>query len=459
VKASDAVGGTATEGGAPGVDSAAAGATDGAATAGGGASDGRSGPPAGAAGSAGGRTRRGRIGALGQRDFRLLWLGLVVAHTGSWMQQVTQNWLLWELTHAPIALGVYGLCRSIPFVIVSLYAGALADRLDRRRLLLVSNVINVLFPLALGTVVALGHVQPWHIYLAAALSAVADSFDAPARQALIPALVPRSELMGALSLMAGLRRATSLIGPSLGGLAVVALGTSGAFFLNALGFGVVALVVLLMRTRTPPQPGSARDDLALVREGVGYVVRHRLLGTLLGIEALVTLCTAYYGIMPVFADEILGVGPAGLGLLMSAPGLGAVLGAVGLASRGEVEWKGRLLLVSGGLFGLTLVGFAASRVFVLSLLVLAAAGFLDTMYGAVRNTIVQLAVAERFRGRVMSLSMLTQRGLGPSGSFITGGLATLVGAPWAVASLALIATGLVIWRGVCFPELRDFRDG
>jgi hypothetical protein len=144
---------------------------------------------------------------------------------------------------------------------------------------------------------------------------------------------------------------------------------------------------------------------------------------------------------------------------MSAPGLGALLGAVGLASRGEVEWKGRLLLASGGLFGLALVGFAVSRIFILSLLVLAAAGLLDTVYGAVRNTIVQLAVAERFRGRVMGLQMLTQRGLGPSGSFITGGLATLVGAPLAVGSLALIATGLVIWRGVCFPELRDFRDG
>ena len=312
--ASDAVGDTAAEGGAPGVDGAAAG---GAATAGRGGSAGGAplaapGPPAAAPlppddgardgpGRPAGSGRRGGPGGGpgGAPSARSASATSACSgsgwssRTGSWMQQVTQNWLLWELTHAPIALGVYGLCRSIPFVIVSLYAGALADRLDRRRLLLISNIINGLFPLALGLVVALGHVQPWHIYLAAALSAVADSFDAPARQALIPALVPRAELMGALSLMAGLRRATSLIGPSLGGLAVVALGTSGAFFVNALGFGVVALAVLLMRTRTPPQPGSARDDLALVREGVGYVVRHRLLGTLLGIEALVTLCTAY----------------------------------------------------------------------------------------------------------------------------------------------------------------------
>jgi MFS family permease len=398
------------------------------------------------------------MGPLGQRDFRLLWLGLVVANTGSWMQQVTQNWLLWELTHAPIALGFYGLCRSVPFVVVSLYAGALADRLDRRRLLLASNAINALFPLGVGAMVALGQIQPWHIYLAAALSAVADSFDGPARQALIPALVPRAQLMSALSLMAGLRRATSLVGPSLGGLAVLWLGTAGAFFLNAGGYGAVVLGVALMHTRTPPQPGSARDDLAMVREGLAYVAHHPLLGTLLGIEALVTLCTSYYGMMPVFADAILGVGPGGLGLMMSAPGLGAVLGAIGLASRGEVEWKGRLFVVAGSLFGLSLVAFAASRVFALSLVALAAAGLLDTVYGGVRNTIVQLAVVERFRGRVMSLQMLTQRGLGPSGNFLTGSLAMLVGAPWAIASLALVATGLGIWRGIGFPTLRDFRE-
>jgi hypothetical protein len=375
------------------------------------------------------------------------------------MQQVTQNWLLWELTHAPLALGIYGLCRSIPFVVMSLYAGALADRLDRRKLLLASNAVNALFPLGLGLVVATGHVQVWHIYLVAALSAVADSFDAPARQALIPALVPRSALMGALSLMAGLRRATSLIGPSLGGLCVAWLGPAGAFFINAAGYAVVVGAVLLMRTRTAPQAGRARDDLAMIREGLGYVAGHPLLSTLIGIEALITLCTSYIGIMPVFADEVLAVGPAGLGLMMSAPGLGAVIGAVGLTSRGEVEWKGRLLLVSGGLFGLALIAFAASRLFWLTLLMLAVAGLLDTVYGGVRNTIVQLAVTERFRGRVMGLQLLTQRGLGPSGSFVTGGLATLVGAPWAVATLAAIATALVIYRGVSFPALRDFRDG
>ncbi len=402
-------------------------------------------------------TASSRFGALGQRDFRLLWLGLVASQIGSWMQQITQNWLLWELTHSPLATGIYGLCRSVPFVLVSLYAGALADRLDRRALIIVSNAVNALFPLAVGVLVALGRVEPWHIYLAGALSAVVDSFDLPARQALVPALVPRSQLMGALALTSSIRRATALVGPSLGGLMILWVGAAGAFFVNAAGFGCVLLAALLMRAR-PARPAQAGNALAMVREGLRYVMHHRLLGTLMGVEAVVTVTTSYQGILPLFADEILGVGPAGLGLLLAAPGLGAIIGSVGLASRGDVRDKGRLLLLSGLLFGAALAGFAFSGNFVLSLAILVAVGLLDAVYGAVRNTIVQLAVTEQFRGRVMSLHSLTQRGLGPSGNFLTGSLATLVGAPFAVAGLALVATALVVWRGLALPALRDFRD-
>jgi hypothetical protein len=399
-----------------------------------------------------------RLGALHQRDFRLLWLGMVASQIGSWMQQVTQNWLLWELTHSPLALGVYGLCRSLPFITMSLYAGALADRLDRRWLIVVSNAVNALPPLGIGILVALGRLEPWHIYLAAVLSAVVDSFDLPARQALIPTLVPRDQLMGALALTSSVRRGTALVGPSLGGLMIVWIGAAGAFFVNAAGFAAVMLAALVMRAR-PPRPKPSGNALAMIREGLSYVLHHRLLGTLMGVEAVLTLCTSYTGILPIYADTVLGVGPAGLGLLLSAPGLGAVIGSVGLVSRGDVQDKGRVLLVTGLLFGLALVGFALSSVFVVSLVLLAAVGFLDAIYGAVRNTVVQLAVTERFRGRVMSLHMLTQRGLGPSGNFVTGSLATVVGAPGAVTALALFATTLVVWRSLSLPALRDFKDG
>lgn len=398
------------------------------------------------------------LGVLALHDFRLLWIGFIIAHTGSWMQQVTANWLIWELTHSPMAIGVTGLCRSVPFILTSLYAGALADRMDRRLLLISTNALNALFPLVLGIVAALGHIEPWHIYVAAALSAVVDSFDLPARHALIPAIVPRAQLMSALSLTQSLRRATSLIGPSLGGLAVWAIGVSGSFYLNAAGFGAVVLAGVLMHARVPAPKQPDTNSLAMVREGLGYVARHQLLGTLIGVEALVTLCTSYQAILPVFADSILHVGPAGLGLLMSAPGIGAICASVGMVSRGQVAAKGRLLLISGALFGLALIAFAFSSYFPLSLLIMVALGFLDTMYGTVRGTIVQLAVTDRFRGRVMGLNSMTQRGLGPSGGFLTGSLANVIGAPAAVALLAAVATGITLWRSFSFPALRDYRD-
>src|SRR4051794_4884236 len=383
---------------------------------------------------------------------------MVASQIGSWMQQVTQNWLLWELTHSPLALGVYGLCRSLPFIAMSLYAGALADRLDRRWLIVVSNAVNALPPLGIGILVATGRIEPWHIYLAAALSAVVDSFDLPARQALIPALVPRDQLMGALALTSSIRRATGLIGPSLGGVVVVVAGAASAFFLNGVGFLVVAGAALLMHARIAQPKAPTTSSLTMVREGLSYVMHHRLLGTMMGVEAFVTICNSYQAILPLFADDVLKVGPAGLGVLTSAPGLGAVLGSVGLMSRGDVYNKGRLMLISGALLGVAMIAFAWSQIFVFSLVALAAVGFFDVVYGAVRNTIVQLAAPDRFRGRVMSLHMLTNRGLGPGGNFVTGGLAAMMGAPAALTVLAVASVVLVVWRGLALPALRDFHE-
>jgi MFS family permease len=403
-------------------------------------------------------SRGPRLGALQQRDFRLLWLGMVVSQIGSWMQQITQSWLLWELTHSALMIGLYGLCRSVPFIACSLYAGALADRVDRRRLLILTNCVNAIFPLVIGALVALGRIEPWHLYLAACCSAVVDSFDLPARQALIPALVPRDQLMGALALTSSIRRATGLIGPSLGGVVVVVAGAAGAFFLNGVGFLTVAAAAVLMHARVGRPKAPTTDSLTMVREGLSYVLHHRLLGTMMGVEAFVTVCNSYSAVLPLFADEVLGVGPAGLGMLMSAPGLGAVIGSVGLVSRGDVRDKGRLMLVSGALLGVAMICFAWSQLFLLSLVALVAVGFFDIVYGAVRNTIVQMAAPDRFRGRVMSLHTLTNRGLGPGGNFLTGGLAAALGAPAALTVLAVVSTVLVVWRGLALPALRDFRE-
>jgi MFS family permease len=415
-------------------------------------------PPPDPAGTVPGARADSPWSVLRQRDLRLLCAGLLISNTGTRVQQLAQNWLLWELTHSAWALGIYGLFRTVPFLLVSLYAGVLADRFDRRRLLVWSNGVSMIYPLVLGLLVALGRAEPWHIYLMAFLSATADSFDNPARQALIPTLVPRAQLMSALSVMNGLRRIATLIGPSLGGLIVLWIGTAGAFYVNGLSYGAVVIAALLMRAPPPVPSGVPTRAWTMVREGLDYVRQHEILSTLLAVETAVTLCTSYQSIMPVFADDVLGVGPAGLGLLMTAPGLGAVVGSIVLVSRGDVQAKGRWLLVSGGLFGVAMLAFALSHDFLLSLAALVVVGCMDAVYAAVRNTIVQMAAPEAFRGRVISVQTITQRGLSPSGNFVTGSLAAVIGAPFAVAVLGVVTTALVLWRGFAMPALRDYRD-
>ena len=228
--------------------------------------------------------------------------------------------------------------------------------------------------------------------------------------------------------------------------------------MNGLSYGGVVIAALLMRAPLPTPGGGSTRALTMVREGLAYVRHHEILATLLAVETVVTLCTAYQSIMPVFADDVLGVGPAGLGLLMTAPGLGAVLGSIALVSRGDVRAKGRWLLVSGGLFGVSMIVFALSRDFVLSLAALVVVGCMDAVYAAVRNTIVQIAAPEGYRGRVVSVQPITQRGLSPSGNFVTGSLAALMGAPIALAVLGVITTGIVLWRGFSMPALRNFGD-
>jgi hypothetical protein len=235
------------------------------------------------------------------------------------------------------------------------------------------------------------------------------------------------------------------------------MGAAGAFFLNGLSFAAVVLVAVLMQAQAAPAVVKQVSAVRMVVEGLEYVRADRLLATLLGLEIIITLCTSYTAILPVFADEIFGVGPAGLGLLMSAPGLGGLVGSLGLATRGDVAAKGRLMLISGTLYGVALIGFAAAPVFGIALVVLVVVGVLDTVYATVRNTIVQLAAAEDFRGRVISLNVLTQRGMGPAGNFVTGMLASAVGAPLAVGVLAGVATVVMAWRALGLRGLREYR--
>ncbi|MBX6350022.1 MAG: MFS transporter [Clostridia bacterium] len=394
------------------------------------------------------------MAALGEPNFRLFWVGLFLSNVGSWIQTVAQGWLVYELTDSSAYLGAVGASRAVPLVALSLVGGTFADRFDRRRLLYATNAASAALALALAVDTWLGWVRPWHVLATSFLAAAVLAFDQPARQALLPALVPRELLLNAISLNSMTFNGAAILGSALGGALVAPIGTGGCFFVNGLSFGIVILALRRMRlpsgaAGSPGRPGgSLLGDLA---EALAYVRRRRVILALLVTAAGTSFfARGYQALLPVFARDVLAVGVRGLGWLSAAPGAGTVAGALSLAALGEVGGKGRLLLATSlGLAG-TLVGFAYARSLVLAALLLLLSGAFSILASATLQTLLQLGVDDRMRGRVMSMYTLTMLGMMPLGQLPLGAAADLVGAPAAVALGALLAalcvSGAALWE-------------
>src|SRR5918992_2278913 len=262
----------------------------------------------------------GRLAAFRYRDFRLFWLSLFVSNIGTWMQMTATNWLLYQLTNSPVQLGLNGLFRAVPAIALGLISGTFADRYDRRWLLLGTQVVLALITLGLGLLDQSGHIQAWHIYLFTFISASVGSFDGPARQALFPSLVPRAVLPNAVALNSLLWKGAALLGPTLGGIAISAIGTSGAFYANAGSFLAVVVALLLMRA-PPSAPEKRRDFLSETRAGFAYIVAQPVILGVMIMEAATSLLGLNHAMLTILASDIFRVGAAGFGLLQSCRGL------------------------------------------------------------------------------------------------------------------------------------------
>ncbi|HLZ09656.1 MAG TPA: MFS transporter, partial [Chloroflexota bacterium] len=314
--------------------------------------------------------------ALRHRDFRLLWIGLVVSAVGTWMQIIAQSLLVLRITNgSAIALGVVSLAQALAFFLFAFVGGALADRVDKRRLLLVTQSVAAILALALGFLALTGVVQVWMIVLLAFCSGTVLSFDQPTRSALIPILVPREDLMNAISLQSVIFNGASVIGPALGGLAVGLIGIPGNFFLNALSF--VGVLIALWLVKVPPAALAAATDrrgsfVGSVRAALTTVARDPVLPWILsGYGALLFLGPSPSLILPIFATQILHLEPIQLGLLFTASGLGTIVGALAIASLGDVKRKGALVLGALLLWSIALAFFGLSRALPLSVFALA----------------------------------------------------------------------------------------
>jgi MFS family permease len=369
----------------------------------------------------------GRLAAFRYRDYRLFWTSLFISNIGTWMQMTATSWLLYQLTNSPLMLGLNGIFRAAPAIMLGLISGTFADRYDRRRLLLCTQVILGLLALGLGILDHSGNIQPWQIYAFTFVSASVASFDGPARQALFPSLVPREVLPNAIALNSLLWKGAALLGPTLGGVAISLMGTAGAFYANAASFLVVVAALLLMRA-TSPAPERQRDFVAETKAGFSYIVSQPIILGVMIMEGVSSVFGLDNAMLTIFASDVLRVGAHGFGLLQSARGLGAVIGSSYYIALAQGPRQGRVLLVAAVLYGAGFALFGLSPSFILSLVVLAFVGATDTVWSASRATILQLSTPERFRGRVMGVFQLSNRGLHPLGQTETGLVVPLIGA-------------------------------
>jgi MFS family permease len=400
--------------------------------------------------------------ALQHRNFRLLWSGQLVSFSGSMMQQAAILWhvsLLVPPDRRALALGMVGLVRVAPIVFFSLLSGVAADALDRRRLMMATQTASIVVAAALAVLAFTGVSTPWPIYLLAALGAAAGAFDAPARQALVPSLVPREHLANALSLNQIVFQAASVLGPSVGGVLIAAFGVGAAYVFNAVSFLFVLVALGLMRN-VPAIHADERASASLgaAREGLKFVFASPVIRSTMLLDFMATFFASATALLPIFAQDILHVGASGYGWLYAAPAAGSLLASATMVRFVEhIERRGIVLLWAIGAYGAATVAFGVSRTFWLTFICLAVTGAADAVSTVLRGIIRQLMTPDRLRGRMTSINMVFVMGGPQLGELEAGILANWKGAPLSVVvgGIGTLLAAAVIAARV--PALRQYR--
>jgi MFS family permease len=397
--------------------------------------------------------------AFRHRDYFIFWCGLFLGHTGTLIQTTAQSWLIFQLTNSPFYLGLEGLCLGLPRVLFSAFGGAVVDRADRKTIFVVTQSAFLLMALFLGVMNYLGLIRVWHLLAVSALTGFCVSFEQPVRQTILHQLVPHDVLPNAVTLYQMVFNGALLFGPSIGGMLILFIDTQGCFFVATAGNLVVLVTIFMIRIPKAARPASPKSVTRDMIEGLHLAWKTPIFLALFTLLGIVTFCTKpYTQFMPVFARDILAVGAPGLGFLLMAPGAGAIVGGLSLASVRCFPKAHRLLFFLGAGFGSAIIFFAASRNFPLSLLFLFIAGGFHTTFLSFTATLLQSHADETNRGRIMSLYGLINRGLGPMGSFPFGLIATAIGAPSTVAICGFLTIGLVAYVVLYRSQLRHARS-
>ena len=395
------------------------------------------------------------VRALRNPNFRLFWSGNFLSNIGTWMQNVAQGWLVLLLTNSAFWLGVVGFAGSIPFLIFTLFGGVIADRVDKRRLLLITQTAMMLLAFLLAALAWLKIINVWEVTAIAFLNGVAMAMNAPSYQAMVPRLVKREDLTNAIALNSAQFNMSRILGPTLGGYAMVLVGVAGNFFLNGISF--LAVIWALTRIRYPDDKLVRHQSMwESLLHGFAYLRGERQMYVLIWLITVVSLLgIPFLTFIPYFAKVQLNAGASGLGWLMAASGLGAVLGALTVAALGVIRHRGRVLTFAGVVFFLMIVCFCYSRSFALSEFLALFEGYSGILMISCFNVSIQHLSSDEMRGRVMSIYVTAFLGLPPIGALLAGEMSRHIPTGHALAMMA--GAAMLIFLGIytSSPALRE----
>ena len=383
------------------------------------------------------------------RDFRRFWFGLIVSVVGTWMQMAAQAWLVYELTDSSLALGLVGACGTAPMLLFALPAGVVADRLSKRNILLVTQSIAMLQAFALAALVYSGAIQVWHVMVLAAFLGTSNSFDMPARHAMVIELVGREDVLNAVSLNSSAFNSGRIVGPALAGVLIGVVGTAVCFLVNGVSF-VATIIALAGIAPRRPRPEAQGPMLAQIRGGLSWAKGQPVVKGLLGMIAVASVfAMSYATLLPVFARDVFHTGSQGYGFLMSAYAVGALTSALLLTAFGHRWPLGRLATIGSYWFPVALAAVALSPQYGVALVALFLTGVGLMLFNAVSNTMLQALSPDELRGRVMSMRTLLFAGMMPVGSLQVGAMGEWLGPRAAVgigAALCFAAAFVAYWR-------------
>ncbi|MQC17789.1 MAG: MFS transporter [Chloroflexi bacterium] len=392
--------------------------------------------------------------SLRHRNYRLLWIGTLFSSSGLWLQQVTINWLAFSLSGSSFVVGLASGARSLPLLALGPVGGVMADRYNKKRLMLLTQVAQLLLTLAFGIIIISGWVQVWHLFAFSLLSGVAWALNMPVRQSVVPTTVPREDMMNAMALNSAGFNITRIVGPALAGIMITTVGPGENFLIQSAAYLGVAISV--MQLRLPEVKQAARDVNVWgnLKEGARYVWGHATLRTQMTLALVpVMIALPCIAILPQFNEDNLGGSAGSFGLLMAAPGLGAVTATLALASMKNIEQKGAMLLVAVFALGISLIALSLSPTLWVALPILVVVGGCQMAYMTTNQTVLQLSTPDEYRGRVMGIYMLNQ-GMLPLGSLFSGTIADVWSAPIALAVMGGLVALMTVVFFVRAPTIR-----